>query len=419
MARYGRFVANPFAATVADVPEVSPDTAWTMVSQLLPELDECVSRGAVPKSSGKWSYSYTVYTGLCGVAFAHLRVGLYCRDVRGDAAAATDFISKAYLTASACLAAEPRSDQVSFFCGTPGYLAIACVSAKMLGKDQDASSHLQALLGWTRAACQHPEDELLFGKAGYLYALLWVKLHCGAAAADFDTSLRQTAESLVATGRRWASRYRGWPLMWHCFNEPYVGAAHGIVGNLAMLLHCYTLLSSDSQQLVCSTLDRLLAERFQSGNLPIILGENRDEHVHWCHGAPGMPGLLAVAAEVLGDEAGAFQQAAMKAAEVVWERGVILKGNGLCHGLAGNGYTFLSLFRLTKDVAQLHRAAAFVELLRLRPLQEAIAQQPDPQRRVPGVPDSPRSLMEGSAGLVCYLLDASCPLSSRFPAWEL
>merc|ERR1712157_570225 len=99
-----------------------------MVSQLLPELDECVSRGAVRKSSGKWSHNYTVYTGLCGVALTHLRVGLHCRDVRGDHAAATGFIQSAYTTASACLAADPHSDQVSFFCGTPGYLAIACVS---------------------------------------------------------------------------------------------------------------------------------------------------------------------------------------------------------------------------------------------------------------------------------------------------
>eukprot|EP00419_Tripos_fusus_P061802 CAMPEP_0172926742 /NCGR_PEP_ID=MMETSP1075-20121228/216176_1 /TAXON_ID=2916 /ORGANISM="Ceratium fusus, Strain PA161109" /LENGTH=394 /DNA_ID=CAMNT_0013787877 /DNA_START=84 /DNA_END=1268 /DNA_ORIENTATION=+ len=393
--------------------------AWAMVSELLPELEECISRGAVPKSTGKWSYNYTIYTGLCGVALAHLRIGIHCRDVRGDAAAAAGFIQKAYRTGSACLAAEPRSGEVSFFCGTPGYLAITCVSAKLLGNEQAASSHLQALLGWTKAACQHQEDELLFGKAGYLYALLWVKQYCGAGAADFDTCLRETAESLVSTGRRRATRYPDWPLMWHCFNEPYVGAAHGIVGILAMLLHCHSLLSKESQQLVCNTLDRLVAERFVSGNLPIILGDECDEHVHWCHGAPGMPGLLAVAAEVLGDATGTLQRAAVQAADVVWERGVILKGNGLCHGLAGNGYAFLSLFRLTNDVAQLRRAAAFVELLRYVPLQQAMSRHPDPQRRVPGVPDSPRSLMEGSAGVVCFLLDASFPFASRFPAWEL
>merc|ERR1712008_572844 len=133
----------------------------------------------------------------------------------------------------------------------------------------------------------------------------------------------------------------------------------------------------ESQQLVRNSLNRLLAERFQSGNLPIILGDHTDEHVHWCHGAPGMLGLMAVAAEVMGDETGTLRQAAIQAAEVVWERGVILKGNGLCHGLAGNAYTFLSLFRLTRDVGQLRRAAAFVELLRHGPLQEAMARQPD------------------------------------------
>ena len=30
-----------------------------------------------------------------------------------------------------------------------------------------------------------------------------------------------------------------------------------------------------------------------------------------------------------------LDSAAIKAADLVWERGVLLKGNGLCHGIAG------------------------------------------------------------------------------------
>jgi len=413
-------MTNPYANSVADMPPISPDTAWATVTRMLPELDKCVHRGAMRKSTGKWSQDYSIYTGLCGIALMHLRLGLHCRDVRDDATGATSFFNKAYEMAKLCLEADPRSRDVSFFCGTPGYQAIACVSAKLLGNVAAASSQRRALLGWVRAACEYSEDELLFGRAGYLYALLWVRLHDEADVADFNAALRETAECLVAIGRQLAkSRYTGWPLMWHCFEEPYMGAAHGVVGILGMLLHCYSLLSSESQQLVRGTVDRLLAERSKSGNLPIILGEGSDEHVHWCHGAPGLPLLLASAADALGDEAGTLREAAVQAAEVVWERGVILKGNGLCHGIAGNGYTFLSLYRFTHDVAHLRRAAAFVELLQHGPLQEAIAQQPDPQRRVPGVPDSPCSLMEGCAGVVCFLLDVCSPHVARFPGWEI
>ncbi|CAK0800213.1 unnamed protein product [Prorocentrum cordatum] len=109
-------------------------------------------------------------------------------------------------------------------------------------------------------------------------------------------------------------------MMWHCFDEPYVGAAHGIVGILKMLLDCHSLLAPRSQQLVVDTLGRLLRSRFASGNLPIILGERSDEHVHWCHGAPGIPALALAAERALGDPDGQLRDAALRAAEVVWRR---------------------------------------------------------------------------------------------------
>merc|ERR1712178_473387 len=128
---------------------------------------------------------------------------------------------------------------------------------------------------------------------------------------------------------------------------------------------------------------------------------------------------MGAAMEACGDEHGQLRAAALQSAEVVWQRGVILKGNGLCHGICGNAYSFLTLFRLTGKEEHLQRAKAFVTLMDDPNLQRAVAQQPDPQRRVPGVPDSPRSLMEGSAGVLCFLLDVSSPEASRFPAWEL
>ena len=34
-----------------------------------------------------------------------------------------------------------------------------------------------------------------------------------------------------------------------------------------------------------------------------------------------------------------------EAGELVWKYGLLKKGPGICHGIAGNGYTFLSLRR--------------------------------------------------------------------------
>jgi hypothetical protein len=47
--------------------------------------------------------------------------------------------------------------------------------------------------------------------------------------------------------------------------------------------------------------------------------------------------------EVLGSSTGSYLAAASRAADTLWERGLLRKGVGLCHGIAGNGYAFLSL----------------------------------------------------------------------------
>jgi len=42
-----------------------------------------------------------------------------------------------------------------------------------------------------------------------------------------------------------------------------------------------------------------------------------------------------------------YLNAAVRFAEVVWRRGLLTKGYGLCHGVSGNSYTFMTLFQLT------------------------------------------------------------------------
>lgn len=427
-----RCMPNPFDAQDRAAPPPAPppcdaDAAWAAVEGGLRELDECAARGAVPQSNGRWSRDMSVYTGLGGVAVAYLWAGLFCQRARGDEAAAAELLRKARAVAETCLAEDGRSRYISFLIGPPGYLATAAAACKLLGDEAAAAAHVERLLRMCGAAEKHPEDELLLGRAGYLWALLWTRSVCGAGAADFDTPLRRIAERLVETGRACAARHcPDWPLMWMCYDEFYVGAAHGVVGVLAVLFRCFGLLSDRGRQLTADTARRLLRERFPSGNLPIVLGARGDEHIHWCHGAPGLPALAEAAAAasqqpggLAGDVASDLQAAAVKAGDVVWRRGVVLKGYGLCHGLAGNGYAFLTLRRLTGDGAQLQRAEAFRALLSHRPLAEAVATQPDPQRAVPGVPDSPRSLFEGSAGVVCFVLDVSYPEGSAFPGWEL
>jgi len=44
-----------------------------------------------------------------------------------------------------------------------------------------------------------------------------------------------------------------------------------------------------------------------------------------------------------------YLRVAVDCGEVLWHRGLLLKGNGLCHGITGNAYPFLNLAKITKD----------------------------------------------------------------------
>lgn len=51
-----------------------------------------------------------------------------------------------------------------------------------------------------------------------------------------------------------------------------------------------------------------------------------------------------------------YLEYALQCGEVVWYFGLLKKGYGLCHGAAGNAYTFLALYRQTQDPKHLYRA---------------------------------------------------------------
>lgn len=50
-----------------------------------------------------------------------------------------------------------------------------------------------------------------------------------------------------------------------------------------------------------------------------------------------------------------YLERATAAGDVVWQRGLVRKGYGLCHGVAGNAYVFLELYKVTKELKWLHR----------------------------------------------------------------
>lgn len=151
----------------------------------------------------------------------------------------------------------------------------------------------------------------------------------------------------------------------------------------------------------------LLALQDREGNFPCdmddaIHGNGLNILVHWCQGAPGAIYLLIKAYIMFKEEK--YLIACRRAADLVWRKGLLAKGPGICHGIAGSGYVSLIMYRLTKDAQYLYRAIQFANFL-TRPefLRHA--------RR----PDCPWSLYEGLAGTVSYLIDLIHHETASFP----
>lgn len=154
----------------------------------------------------------------------------------------------------------------------------------------------------------------------------------------------------------------------------------------------------------------MIRNRFPSGNYPSSEEDRgRDILVHWCHGAPGVALTLVKAAKVFGEEE--FVQAAVDAGEVVWRRG-LLKRVGICHGVSGNSYVFLSLYQLTGKVEYLYKAKAFACFL-LDRAHRLIA-----EGEMHGG-DSRYSLFEGVGGMAYLFLDMIEPSMAKFPGYDL
>jgi lantibiotic modifying enzyme len=111
--------------------------------------------------------------------------------------------------------------------------------------------------------------------------------------------------------------------------------------------------------------------------------------------------LMAKAYLIFKDEK--YLNSCKKCGEIVWRKGLLKKGPGICHGIASSGYVHLILCRLTNEKKYLYRAIKFAEFLADERFQGAKE------------PDRPYSLFEGLSGTVCFLLDLLEPQSAEFP----
>lgn len=381
---------------------VLTDGKWTQefqkeiqrhLSDLLRELERNLAKRT------DWTDS-SVYTGTTGVALMYMRLS----DVLQDAS----YLNRALPFVERQLGSL-KGRRYSFLCGDPGPLAIGADLYNRLGRPQDSHNLVKKLLSLSKyvvPATADIPDELLYGRVGYLFSLLYVRKHVSPTAVD-DNLIRSVVEAVLSSGQQLSAEEKSRsPLMYQWHGSFYLGAAHGLAGIFYMLLQVRHVLSeAELSRLVRPSIDWLASLQYPSGNYPSSIGSSTDKLVHWCHGAPGTIHLLLLAHLVFKEPH--YLQLAKKCAEVIWHRGVLKKGYGICHGTAGNGYAFLRMYQVTRDCKYLHRAAKFCEWCF------------DYGQHQCRIADRPFSLFEGMAGTVYFMADMLEPDKSAFPAFQL
>ncbi|XP_056390380.1 glutathione S-transferase LANCL1 [Hyla sarda] len=345
---------------------------------------------------------FTVYTGWSGIALLYLHLSDVYRD--------QSFLLRAQEYASKALHCLNNRD-ITFLCGDAGSYAVAAVILYKLGSHKEADECISRVLqkhsSVMRLESRLP-DELLYGRLGYLYTLLFINKHYKGEKVPYGY-IQEVSDILIKSGDNFATHKRvknQTPLMYEYYGEYYVGPAHGFTGiyYYLMLPECHVS-SEKLQTLVRPSVEYVRQIKYPSGNYPACIGDNRDLLVHWCHGAPGVIYMLTQACKVFQDHN--YLADAAQCAEIAWQRGLLKKGYGICHGAAGNAYSFLAMYNLTHDLRYLYRACKFAEW--------CMSYGEHGCR----TPDTPYSLFEGVAGTIYFLADLLDPANARFPAFEI
>jgi hypothetical protein len=181
---------------------------------------------------------------------------------------------------------------------------------------------------------RNPTWELLWGSTGSILAAKATGLEWRRSAQILAAEWDAAADGL------WTQTIMGKP-------AKFLGPAHGFAGNVHALRG---FLPDDELRARIEPVLRTHAVwDGDAVNWPPVAG-TEPSRVQWCHGAPGI-------VSTLGDLMP--EDLLLAGAETTWRTGPLEKGQGLCHGTAGNGYALLRTYELTGDRLWLDRARSF------------------------------------------------------------
>ncbi|KAJ0414854.1 hypothetical protein BJY00DRAFT_18564 [Aspergillus carlsbadensis] len=322
-------------------------------------------------------------------------------------------------------------------------------------------------------------DEVLFGRAGLLWMLLNVRRWEEQGEGVFDEKQRavlggalgddtvgRLVEVIVRAGREGGVECRKilekkgesltgdeeeMPLMWVWMKGHYgLGWAHGLTGILSILLSTPAEFITAHLSSIAATIKVLCNTCIaENGHLPTCIPP-RSSPPHLmqiCHGAPAFLSLMACALRVPElvkvHWTPEWDIAINLATQRVWVEGLLPKGGGLCHGIAGNAWPLLMLYVSFEEnagvleevrhknpaptmssatdgtlTADLFLSRALAMLLHARETQPYNS-PPETASNEYRMPDHPYSLFEGLAGTLCAWSETCVVLRRRLRKMEL
>ncbi|KAG9304802.1 hypothetical protein G9A89_016832 [Geosiphon pyriformis] len=318
-----------------------------------------------------------------------------------DSAIATYLAKHPHAPVDSSVPSHIELHKCGFLCTAVGLYAVAARVKHHVGDQESCDRYLNLIEANLSHACfsKHTPSELLYGRAGFLYAQKFIAVSVDPTKTQIWQSIIDGVyDAIISDGEQTAAQLNlknQTPLFWAWHQKAYIGAAHGAAGILIILLQFPRKLEEYSQKIQGAINFVLFNCQTKNGNWPTSLGDSSaKELVQWCHGAPGIALLACKAYEVYKYEK--YLEVAKKSAEFIHLNGIIFKGVGLCHGVAGNAYPFLALYQITHEEKYLQWAVEFA----------VVCTQWD-ERTEQGqfrLPDRPMSLYEGLAGslLTCF-----------------
>lgn len=384
-------------------------------------------------SNGKKKVDYSMYSGTGGNIYAYWRYHLLKKNKGLNTDKTIKYMKQAYDVNLLLVKKEENASEFSiydqsssFFHGPIGVYTMGCILSNEVN---DESAFLENLKGVRKykelALSNYSEDELLYGNAGYLYSLSLIYKNCilsgnfKTLCKDIQSDMIDIIQFLFEIGinkkEEKNSNYMIFPFPRNeskkHTSKTYLGGAHGIFGVLYEMLVAINLLSENYnnenieiiKNVIKNDLIDLSKLQFDSGNFPSSLKKSSDDLIQFCHGATGAVFVYGLAYTIFKEEL--FLKIVSKCGDSIWERGILKKGNGICHGITGNSYGLYYIYKITSNPDWLNKAYCITIASLDKDIQIICSEYDNPQRMVTGIPDTPYSLMEGEGGTICFYSD--------------